>query len=244
MKARLSVVVAAITLAGALTAADFWQTKKFTEWSDKEVEKMLKDSPWSKAVHIETGGGGGGGGGGEGQGPRTPGMGGGGGRGGRGGGGFGGMGGAGGGGGGGGARNRQSFTVLMRWASALPIKQAMARARYGSEAAENPDAQRAFAREETQYIIAVLGVPPRFARGRPEQVRKAAFLHVKGKDPIEAADVKQDLRDTGVNLFLYFPKQTLTADDGDIEVALKLGAANIKQKFKLKSMLVDGKLAM
>ena len=28
-----------------LLAADFWQNKKFTEWDEKEVKKVLQDSP-------------------------------------------------------------------------------------------------------------------------------------------------------------------------------------------------------
>ncbi len=52
----------------ALLAADFWKAKKFTEWSDKEVQKMLDDSPWAHkdALAMQGGGGmpGGGGGGG------------------------------------------------------------------------------------------------------------------------------------------------------------------------------------
>ena len=46
----------------ALLAADFWQTKKFTEWDEKEVAKILKDSPWSRSFTVETGKSGGGGG--------------------------------------------------------------------------------------------------------------------------------------------------------------------------------------
>ncbi len=44
----------------ALLAADFWQTKKFTDWTDKEVQKILKDSPWARPVEVRLGGGGGG----------------------------------------------------------------------------------------------------------------------------------------------------------------------------------------
>jgi len=45
-------------LAGtALVAADFWEEKDFTTWSDQEVEKMLTDSPWAKQVRSIVGGG-------------------------------------------------------------------------------------------------------------------------------------------------------------------------------------------
>ncbi len=36
----------------ALGAADFWEEKAFTEWSDSDVEKMLTNSPWAKRVTV------------------------------------------------------------------------------------------------------------------------------------------------------------------------------------------------
>ena len=33
-------------------AADFWQTKKFSKWSGKEVSKLLRDSPWARAIGM------------------------------------------------------------------------------------------------------------------------------------------------------------------------------------------------
>ncbi len=38
--------------AAALVAADFWEEKDFTTWSDTEVQEMLTDSPWAKQVRI------------------------------------------------------------------------------------------------------------------------------------------------------------------------------------------------
>ncbi len=41
-----SVAVWALALA-AVAAAEVWDTKPFLEWSDKDVEKVLTDSPWA-----------------------------------------------------------------------------------------------------------------------------------------------------------------------------------------------------
>ena len=35
-----------------LWAMDFWQLKPFLEWSDKEVQRMLGNSPWAKPVVL------------------------------------------------------------------------------------------------------------------------------------------------------------------------------------------------
>jgi hypothetical protein len=236
----------------ALFAADFWQTKKFTEWDEKEVKKILQDSPWCHTFTVEVKGSGGGQN--QGQNPNR-GMGGGGGnmggggggRGGRGGGG-GGMGGTGGGnmgaGGGGGQRNTGSATVMARWMSALPVKQAFARAQYGDEAASSPDAVRSLEKQETQYVLALIGLPRNLVK-RGDQMKKNAVLKLKNQDPIAASDAKAEMKDNGVIfLTLYFPKEghAFKADDGDFALELKLGNKTVTQKFKLKNMVFNGKL--
>jgi hypothetical protein len=44
-------VVLTMTCAVA-TAADVWDAKPFTQWSDKELEKVLTDSPWAGKASI------------------------------------------------------------------------------------------------------------------------------------------------------------------------------------------------
>src|SRR5579883_3075313 len=58
---KLSLLLFTISL--TLWAADFWQTKSFTDWDEKEVHKILTDSPWAKKllVSLPMGGRGGGG---------------------------------------------------------------------------------------------------------------------------------------------------------------------------------------
>jgi hypothetical protein len=60
-KCWLAVLITLGLGAIALTAADFWQSKKFTEWSDKEVQKILRDSPWARPGEVRLEGMGGGG---------------------------------------------------------------------------------------------------------------------------------------------------------------------------------------
>src|SRR5580700_3152613 len=103
-------------------AADFWTTKPFTEWNEKEVQKILSDSPWTGRVTVT---------GGVGAGIAEAGGGRGGGRGGGGGGGRGGPQGDAasadpgidGGGGGLGAGGGVSVTLI--WQTALPVRQAL-----------------------------------------------------------------------------------------------------------------------
>jgi hypothetical protein len=116
-------MLAAIAFAAgatALLAADYWQNKPFIDWSDKkEVAKMLTASPWSGQVPLSMSGGGGGGG----------------------------RGGEGGGMGGGGGMPSRSVTV--RWVSALPVKEALLKSKYGAEAG-SADAKKMLEQPERQ----------------------------------------------------------------------------------------------
>ena len=53
---RTAVVVAGLLAAGTLLQAeDFWEKKKYAEWTDKEVRQMLTNSPWARRVEIPLG---------------------------------------------------------------------------------------------------------------------------------------------------------------------------------------------
>jgi hypothetical protein len=44
-----------LSFAVYLLAADFWDTKPYTEWTDKEIQKVLEDSPWADRINVRTG---------------------------------------------------------------------------------------------------------------------------------------------------------------------------------------------
>jgi hypothetical protein len=53
MRTTAAVVCAAwITVSLVAVAAEVWETKPYTEWSDKDVEKVLTDSPWAGKARI------------------------------------------------------------------------------------------------------------------------------------------------------------------------------------------------
>ena len=219
-------------------AADFWHAKKFSKWSDKEVSKLLRDSPWARSIGMRveqqrrgsSPGSGGSSGGGSSR------------RGGRGGSGSSTL-----------ANDSNAFVpasdVLVRWHTALPIKQAVARARYGNEVASSPDAAKTLNRHETQYIVGVIGVPAPAVQTEDEQLRAGAHLEVKDHPPLQAAKVIVDRQPGAADLYLFFPKEqagghVITPEDDEVEVVVKLESQTIKRKFKLAEMMYDGKLEM
>jgi hypothetical protein len=227
-------------VAFCLLAADFWQSKPFAEWGDKDLQKMMTNSPWAHSFNLPlalSGGGGdvgpsgeGGGGGGRGGG--------------------GGGGGEGGGAGGGGGipptPGGLAPMIAARWQSALPVKQAFVRLKYGAQTATSPDAQKILDREETRYAIVLSGPFRSLLRGgKPEAVKKAIMdatsLSVKGKDEVRPVEVDVAPSD----ILLAFPRTTpFSLDDKEVEFSTKLGDVNLKYKFKLKDMVFNGKLEM
>ncbi len=248
--------VAALTV----WAADVW-VKPYTDWNEKDIQKIMGDSPWAKKVSVafdNMGGGGGGGGGGRGGGrgpqggstdPGIDGEGGGGGGGGR-----GGRGGGGGGGGdagiGGGGIPEAELTI--RWQSAAIVQEALVKAKYGAEAATNADAQKQLQPQDEYYVIWVAGLP---GSVRPsDDVNKKALLQVttlsaKDKDSITATDVVFNSPGGGQGRsadahFLFPRKVAFTADDKEIDFATKFGKNTVKTRFTLKPMVVNGKLGL
>lgn len=240
-----------LTLAlGIAIAGDFWESKKFSAWSDEETMKMIENSPWAIKTTIKytfpapKGGGGRGGGGGMPMGGGGMPMGGGGGM---------PMGGGGGMpmGGGGGALMPlpPDFTpkATLRWQSALPVKQAFARARYKDAVETSEEAAKSLSREEAQYILGVIGLmgpPTAFDK---EALKKGATLVVKDLPPIPATDVAVDKQGYGMNLYFAFPKlqegaHKITESDGSVEFILKTENIALKGKFPLKKMVYKGKL--
>jgi hypothetical protein len=236
--------------AAALFAAEPWKAKKYTEWTVKEVERILKDSPWAKAVSVSPpdaapagggrGGGRGGGGGGRG-------------------GGAGGMSGGGDSGfgvernsaesGGGmgipgesGGSGTRSMIVVVRWESAQPIRQATMRREVLLGNLKPEDAEERLKHALGVYVIGVSGLPIPMLRGSPpEKIKASTFLKPDKGDPIALEDLKMT-RSQPPDVLFVFPRSAKIPDDAKtIEFVSKLGRIEVRKKFALKDMVYDGK---
>jgi hypothetical protein len=236
-----------ILLAFCLYAADPWQSKPFTEWSDKDVNKLLTKSPWAREVSVELNGpaatlSDGVGrdragdpmgnrpatlGSSTGPGVMAP---------------------------GGGPRGApdgggqiggdvHSVMLTVRWQSALPVRQAIARRKYGAEATTSPDAKKLLD-DNSAYLIAISGLPPTYTPQLKAAILSETSLSSKGKD-LRPSDVLLPPSGKFADTIFVFQKTTpFTADDKDVEFSTKFGALNIKCKFRLKDLLFSGDLAL
>jgi hypothetical protein len=225
-----------------LAAADFWQ-KPYTEWSDKDTAKMMTDSPWAKSVSVSMAGPGGAGG----APPMPPG----------GGGGFGGPGGPGGPQGGGGSEfgpgaqgsAPPTFDVVARWQSALPIRQASVRLKFGAEANKSAEAGKILEQQDKPYEIVLSGPMGMFLGGKPGDAAKAlsevSFLSSRRTGEIKAVQIEVGKPGKTMDVVFAFPRSMpFTVEDKEIDLVTKLGTSTLKYKFKLKDMVLNGKLEM
>ena len=232
MKTLFRVSFVLLLTSTLLWAGDFWEDKEFTQWSDKDVEKLMTNSPWAKQVTVALSMGGRGGRGGGGMSGRGGGRGSGGGRGGR--------------GGGGGMSRRPAVKLTIAWRSALPFKQAQVKARMGNSTEMPAGAQQFLDQQNEFYIVAVAGFPAQMGQrvSDPEAVLAATILKRK-QGSISPESVRALDRGNAVDLLFFFPRSAgITLEDKDVELIAELGPMQIKKKFELKDMVLNGKLEL
>jgi hypothetical protein len=225
-----------LLVASVMFSQDFWVKKQFNQWSDEELQKFMKESPWAKDLTMATrppGGGGldmgAGGGGDDGDG--------------------GGGGGRGGGGGGRGGGGSNTINLVVSWRSALPMKQAAVRAKIGRSENVPAEAQTFLSTADPTYVILIEGMPQNFARqamAEKEKVMKAVLK--VGKREIPLSDVRAGQspgNPRNVDFVLFFSKdKPITLEENEAELVVKLGIFDVKKKFKLKDMVLNGKLEL
>jgi hypothetical protein len=223
------------TIPALLFAGEFWQDKKPSDWSEKDVKRLLTKSPWAKegtvAFNMERMGGMPGGGG--------PPMG-------------GGMG-QGGGMGPGGPVGMEMPKPVIRWESAAPLRDAAAKSAGDAAAQSLGEWSASF------YVVTLSGFGAQGGRGGrgmgqpdPAQLsqmqdgmKAATNLTIKGKPAIAVARVETVQTEQGqVTAFLFLRTATIEADDKEVTFETAMGPLGIKCKFVLKEMIYQGKLAL
>jgi len=241
-----------VLLPAMLWAADFWESKPFTDWSDKELRKVVTNSPWARQTNTVTTNARpspqpadsqvGGFPGGDGSLIRPPGF------------------GRGAGTGAGPAITPpdstfdQGLTLIIRWQTALPVRQAQMRAKYGKEAATASAAKKLLDQDPKVYVISVTGIPGSLVTlGGTEtakhSIQDQATLTARGKPALHPDAVEffhsGDNGGESVDVLLAFPKTSpFTLADQEIEFASRIGTVDVKYRFRLKDMVVHGKLEL
>jgi len=145
-------------------------------------------------------------------------------------------------------RGPPPINVTVRWASALPVKQAIIRSRYQADFEESEQDKQLLNMKDEQYVVLLSGLPSRMARGlqrSTDRIKQMTVLHRKKREPIAAASVEVLPRDQFVEIFMFFPRDDgITLEDKDVELRTQVGPFKIKRKFRLKKMVFNDKLEL
>jgi hypothetical protein len=231
MKYRRLHLAPALLLCGSLFIfagqKDYWESKSYTEWSDQEVDKLLKDSPWTKSVLLNTGPergliSGGAGGGGDAEMVSS-----------------------------GGSLPKGTTRLVVTW-FARPIREAMARRLMLTDPAVSKDRIEKLLHPNDQFLVLLvngwtLGWQPNRSAAI-ERLKKETVLLKKNKEKISLADVVLPQRRDDP-LYLRFEreidgKQVLAAADQDVTLMLRVGEDTYRLRFKLAEMLIRNKLEL
>ena len=219
---------------------EFWNTKAPADWSEKEVERILTRSPWTRAATSEFNpramrreGGGmrppeGGPPTGEREGGPGPGA---------------------GGPGGGGPMGPPEFDARVRWESALPVREALKE--------KLPKEYYGY------YVIAVHGLPqmrrpPMRREGGPnidpdqmrkrmmERMKENTLLAFKGRDALKPERVETATAGESSIFLFFFPRgeAPIAPADKELTFSTVFGPMEVKAAFPLKEMVYRGKLEL
>ena len=144
----------------------------------------------------------------------------------------------------------QGLPVMIRWQTALPVRQAQMRAKYGKEAATAPGARKILDQEPARYVISVAGIPGALvtlggAENAKHSIQDQTTLTAKGKPALHPDAVEFVPGADNVEVLLAFPKTSpFTPADQEIEFASRIGTVDVKYRFRLKDMVVHDKLEL
>jgi hypothetical protein len=232
-------------------ASDPWKSKPYQQWDDKDVRRILNDSPWSKVVHVnapwassgeasshaddggaaKSGTGGvvtatpGGGGGAMGGGGAAP-------------------------GGGGGYDTGMQIpqaTFVVRWVSARTVREAILRNAVLSGQMKPEDAEKQLEQPLDAYLLLIAGpdMKPFLASDEISLKDKSFLLAKKTKEKISPTSITIQRGPDGkaIQAIVFtFPMKsangeaTIATDEKSVEFSCSVGAATIQASFEVSKM--------
>lgn len=240
-------VFLALLGASAGRAAPFWERRKFPNWSDREVDLLLSDSPWAKPLRVSfvleqrrasqvfsaSDVGLPAGVGFPGRVPgwppgRLPQP---------------------GGAGRGGAQARAEAFLTLRWSSALPVRQALVLLSSRGNPPEPSGSEAALEQDPPDYLLELFGLPaqaaPSDTAGWAGALQQSAVLLRPQRQPIQAGSVEIPPYGNHLAIRFRFPRtEPIALEDRQVEFFAAGGPFEFRKIFKLAPMVYEGRLAL
>jgi hypothetical protein len=139
--------------------------------------------------------------------------------------------------------------LIIRWASALPVRQAKALYKQRDEKLDPAKLDSLIAQPEPDYVIEIYGVPAVVAHqgtGTIELlVQRSAYLQTKKGRTIRPNRVEVSLHALTMTIFVHFPRtEPIQQTDSEVDFGADLQLFHVEEKFKLSSMKYMGNLEL
>jgi hypothetical protein len=131
--------------------------------------------------------------------------------------------------------------LIVRWASALPVRRALALQEFGRDGLDDPKAVAMLAEEPGHFVIEIAGFPPMMNGPELEQDLKKTELLLPRRRPAKPVSVEV----TYVTARLTFERaESLDPRSGVAGLNLGSPYLPIEEEFKLQSMTYEGRLEL
>ena len=136
-------------------------------------------------------------------------------------------------------------SISIIWASATPVRLAVLKLNSGPNTPTEGEIERV-SKPRDNYVIAIAGLAAPDGDTDVNTLAAKASLAVKGKQALPAASCSYRKIGNGNVYFFRFPRTGLPLVPGDRQVEFKamFGQAEIKHRFDLKNMQFQGQLAL
>jgi len=139
--------------------------------------------------------------------------------------------------------------ILIRWASALPVRQAAALYKQREGKLDATKLNELVGVPSPDYILEVRGVPSEIAHMGAESVeqiaRQSTFLRTAAGRVLKPVRAQVTLQGATLTLLVHFPRtEPIRAEERDVEFLGNLQIFEFKERFKLSSMTYLGHLEL
>lgn len=135
--------------------------------------------------------------------------------------------------------------LIIRWASALPVRQARALYIHRSQAGASRTLTELLEDDPEQAVLEIHGLPAQIAHKGAGSVELAAMhgvrLRLSRGRVASPVKTRADLTGLTLDLYAYFDRAAFEAPGGEIEVLADLQIARFRERFRKNLMLYGGK---
>ena len=134
-------------------------------------------------------------------------------------------------------RRPLSFDIVARWQSALSIRQAFVRLKFGAEADKSAETGKVLEQLERPYEFVLSGPMGMFLAGKPGDAAKAlsevTSLSSRRTGEIKPVQIEVGKPGKTMDVLFAFPRSMpFKVEDKEVELTTKLSTSTLKYKFK------------